>query len=380
MKALGTIVFLLLLTFASLGQQSISVGEQVEFSCTRVSSGWCSGRVESISGGNVKIRWGNMRDQASTVTRDKVRTIPKPDSPEVTAFKEAFAVEVDTPHRNALRIFAHYYKPDEFSNAGGTPTTPAGWQKLMADLTFVDSLCKGKYKGMANRSPSVAWPGPRKGDLDARYGEWCEIADKRLSYETQVRTDAAKHMIGFHQISDMQKAIEHSRNIVWDEEQMILYEPEKWKAKTRIQLAKSYADYGVPVPADVFTEIDAKAAELKAVIERTAPTRSFTQPAHKDAAVEAFIKPKLLAAHPGSQILRIGGSYPSWVKRESVSLVGSGTGYKLYKIEYKDYKQGYALMKMANRPFCQVRSWIAGRGAKGMVADLGEAGEFVKCP
>ena len=376
-----SVVILLTLSATGFAQLALGVGDQVEFSCTRVSSGWCSGRIEAIIGSSVRIRWGNMRDQTNTVNRDQIRITSKPDSPEVTAFKEAFARELETQDLKALRIFAYYYDPNEFSNAGGTPTTPAGWQELMGRMSKIDALCKGKYRGMANRTPSVAWPGPIRGNLDARFGDWCKIADQRLAFESKVRSDAAKHMLSpTSEIGDIAKAIEHSRNLTGDETQMIVFEPEKWKAKEAVGRKAAFANYGVEPPTDFYEELDKKAAELRTVIESTAPTRSFKQPSHRDPAVEAFIKAKLVAAHPGSTVLKIGGDYPNWVKRESVSLVGIGTGYKLYKVDYKDYKRGYALMKIPNRPYCQVRSWVAGRAAKGLVADLDDGGEFVKCP
>jgi hypothetical protein len=358
------------------GQDALRIGEQVEYSCSRVSNGWCGGKVEAVNGSSVRIRWGNMRDQATVVNRDQVRVPPKPDSPETTAFKEAFAAEVGTQQRNALRIFAHYYS-DEFSYAGGTPTTPAGWQELMARMAEVDALCKGKYRGMSNRTPSVAWTGPKKGDLDARYGEWCKIADQRLVLEPQVRAGAAKYMIGLTQIIDINKAIEHSRNLTWDETQMILYEPEKWKAKTAAELKPSFANYGTAMPADFFNEIDAKAAELRSIIDRTAPTKIFDRPSHRDVAVEKVVLGKFAAKFPGSHVVSIGGSYPSWEKREGADLIRSDTDAKVYRLTVNYYKRGYALVKIPNRPYCQARSWIVRQ--RGMAVDLGEGGEFMKC-
>lgn len=363
----------------SFAQSTVSVGEQVEFSCTRVTSGWCSGRVEAVNGSAVKIRWGNMRDQFSIVSRDQVRTQPKPDSPETTAFKEAFAAEVGTHQRNALRIFAHYYS-DEFSYAGGTPTTPAGWQELMARMAEVDALCKGKYRGVENRTPSIAWPGPRKGDLDARYGEWCKIADQRLALEPRVRADAASYMASVPGADDLKRALEYPDNRVVDDIQLLMYEPERWKAQSGAKLKPHFASYGVEMPPKFLDDVMEKAAELKTKIDQGAPLREFEKSATRDAAVESFIKGKFVAEYPGSQILGSRVDYPSWVKRESLSLVGSGTGYKLYKVEYNFYKRGWVLMKMPNRPFCQAREWIVGRGAKGLVAvSTSSQGTFMKC-
>lgn len=361
-------------------QAQFAVGDAVEFQCSRSSSGWCSGKVESIQGNTVRVRWGNIRDQVAAVSREQVRIQPKPDSPEVTAFKEAFAAEIGTLQRNALRIFAHFYSPDEFSNAGGTPNTPDGWRSLMGYMAEIDSLCKGKYRGVSNRTPSVAWGGPRKGDLDARYGEWCSIADQRLALEPRVRSDAASRMASVPGADDLKRALGYLDNRVVDEIQLLMYEPEQWKAQNSAKMRSHFASYGVEMQANFFDEIIAKATELKAKIDAGAPGRSFETSAARDAAVESFIKGRFLAEYPGSQILKSRIDYPEWVKRESLSLVGSGTGYKLYKVEYNFYKRGWVLMKMPNRPYCQAREWIVGRGAKGLVAvSTSSQGTFMKC-
>ena len=382
MRYLLATVLLLMTALVLVAQDNIQTGDTVEFKCTRVSSGWCSGKVESVAGGSVKIRWGNMRDQFSMVSSSDVRVSSKPDTPAATAFKEAFAAEVGTLQRNALRIFAHYYAPDEFSWAGGTPTTPAGWQELMSQLASVDALCKGKYRGMANRSPSPAWPGPRQGDLDARYGEWCAIADKRLAYEPRVRADSASAMAIMPGEDDLRRSLEYEDNRALDDIQLLMYEPEKWKAQHSIKLKAHFATYGAILPPTFFDKMIEKSAELRAKIEQGAPGRSFEMSAAsaRDAAVEAFIKGKFIAEYPGSQILKTSHSYPKWVKRESLSLVGSGTGYKLYKVEYNTYKRGWVLMKMLNRPFCQAREWVVGQGAKGLVAvSTSSQGTFMSC-
>lgn len=369
--------FILSLTVAIAGQDAIRVGDEVQFSCTRMTSGWCTGRVEAVSGNTVRVKWGNMRDQFTVVSRDQIRVPTKPDNAEATAFKEAFAMEIDTHQRNALRIFAHYYAPDEFSSAGGTPTTPAGWQELMERLAGVNALCKGKYQGMTNRTPSVAWPGPRKGDLDARYGEWCKIADQRLALESRVRADAAKYMIGLSAVGDINKAIEDRLNHMGDETQTVLYEPEKWKAKRSVELQKSFAEYGTPMPADFFDELDAKASELRAIVDRTAPAKTFVRPGNRDAAVEAVVKRQIAKNYPGTQILDIGGDYPKWERREGADLIRSDTDVKIYKLTVNYYKRGYALVKMPNRPYCQKRSWIARQA--GMAVNVSRGGEFMKC-
>lgn len=365
-------------------QETIRVGDTVEYRCNCFEKEWVRAGVEAVQGNMIRIRWGNTRDQVGTfpLSSDKIRIppkAPKPDTPEMFAFKEAFAAEVGTYHRMAIQIFAHYYS-DEYQYAGGTPTTPAGWQELMARIGEVDALCKGKYRGVQDRTPGPAWPERQKGDLEARYGEWCKIADQRLALEPRVRADAAAHMAIVPGADDLKRALEYEDNRVVDDIQLLMYEPDKWKAQNSVKMKPHFANYGVEIPANFFDEIITKAAELKAKIDAGAPGRSFETSATRDAAVESFIKGKFITEYPGSQILKTRHSYPSWVKRESLSLVGSGTGYKLYKVEYNVYKRGWVLMKMPNRPFCQAREWIVGRGTKGLVAvSTSSQGTFVKC-
>ncbi len=72
---------------------------------------------------------------------------------------------------------------------------------------------------------------------------------------------------------------------------------------------------------------------------------------------------------------------------DKTSLIGSDSTWKYYKITpgaYR-YKLGLALIKMPNRPMCQIRGFQltqhkAGAGFGAAKASVAEAGIFVKCP
>ena len=355
-----------------LGQEAIRVGDEVKFSCTRVSSGECGGRVEAINGNTVRVKWGNMRDQFTMVSRDQIRVPPKPDSPQTVAFQEAFRNEALNKYIRDLQMLAPFY--DEQFNSAGGHTTMAAWQEMTTRLGELDALCKGKYAGITNTG--TAWL-LRPGHIDYRYADWCKIADKRIEYGQKARVATAKYMIFVPGADDLKKAFEDSKNFVRGDTQMLLYDPAKWKLENAAKIKPQFASYGVEMPADFFNVLDAKAAEFRAIVDRTAPAKTFVRPGNRDSAVEAVVKRQFAKQYPGIQILDIGGDYPKWEKREGADLIRSDTDVKIYKLTVNYYKRGYALVKIPNRPYCQKRSWIVRQA--GMAADVASGGEFMKC-
>lgn len=358
-------------------QSSIQVGDTVEYRCNCFGKEWISAKVEGVDGNTVRVRYGNMRNQVATVNVNsgEVRTIPKPDSPQTVAFQEAFRGEALNRYISDLQMLAPYY--DEQFNSAGGHNTMAAWQEMTTRLGELDVLCNGKYAGVTNTG--TAWL-MRGGEIDYRYADWCKIAANRVELVKLARTATAARMSSVPGADDLKRALEYEDNRVVDDIQLLMYEPDKWKAQNSAKMKPHFATYGVEMPANFFDDMLKKAAELKAKIDAGAPLREFETSATRDAAVENFIKGKFITEYPGSQILKSRVDYPNWVKRESLSLVGSGTGYKLYKVEYNFYKRGWVLIKMPNRPYCQAREWIVGRGAKGLVAvSTSSQGTFMKC-
>jgi hypothetical protein len=400
---ISRIIFSLALALAfsinGFAQGTFRVGDTVEYRCNCFGKEWVRAKVEAVEGNTVRVRWGNVRNQVATVINapDAVRAVGgakittngnQPDNKGAVVdnrIADAAKLAADDKVRWAFRDdalnkyyrtvaqFAHAYNDQYIS--GGSPNTPAEWQKAMNDLAELDTLCKSKYPGITDSLIYL-----REGIIDYRYAQWCDIAAKRLTLEPKARFNLAAYMASVPGADDLKRALEYEDNRVVDDIQLLIYEPEKWKAKHSVEMKAHFAKYGAEMPANFFDETIKKGAELKAKIEQGAPGRSFRTSANRDAAVDSFIKGKFRAEYPGSQILASRLDYPNWVKRESLSLVGSGTGYKVYKVEYNFYKRGWVLMKMPNRPYCQAREWIVGRGAKGLVAvSTSSQGTFMKC-
>ena len=369
----------LLLTAVVVAQDPIRVGDTIEYRCNCFGKEWVSAGVEAVQGNMIRIRWGNTRDQSRTIeaTSNMIRIPPKPDSPKTVAYQEAFRAEALDKYIRDLRVIAAAYDNDQYPS-GGAPTTAAGWQELTTRLGELDRLCKTKYPGVTNTG--TAWL-LHQGNLDYKYADWCKMAARRDDLGQATRVATAAHMATVPGADDLKRALEYEDNRVVDDIQLLMYEPDKWKAQNSAKMKPHFATYGVEMPANFFDDMLVKAAELKAKIDQGTTGRSFKTSATRDAAVESFIKGKFVAEYSGSQVLSSRVDYPNWVKRESLSLVGSGTGYKLYKVEYNFYKRGWVLMKMPNRPYCQAREWIVGRGAKGLVAvSTSSQGTFMKCP
>lgn len=376
-KIVLSIVLSLFFCIGAIAQPRLQVGDNVEYRCNCFEKEWVSGKVEAVEGKMVRVRYGNMRNQVATldVNSGAVRTIV---SAEKLAADDkvrwAFRQEALDKYYRSVAQFAPSYN-DQYISAG-SPIKPEEWQKAMNDLAELDALCKSKYPGITDSLSYL-----QEGIIDYRYAQWCDIAARRATLEPKARASAAAHLAIIPGVDDLRRALEYEDNRVVDDIQLLMYEPDKWKAQSSVKLKPHFASFGTERPANFFDEMVTKAADLKAKIERGAPERSFETSATRDAAVEGFIKSKFIAEYPGSVILKSRVDYPNWVKRESLSLVGSGTGYKLYKVEYNFYKRGWVLMKMPNRPFCQAREWIVGRGAKGLVAvSTSSQGTFMKCP
>ncbi|HKO35253.1 MAG TPA: hypothetical protein VJV21_02160 [Pyrinomonadaceae bacterium] len=378
-----SLTFALAFSINAFAQETLRVGDKVEYYC-HCGGGqmhWQEARIEAVLGGNkVKVRYGNGRYQIDTVTNDPA-TIRAPGSAAKEAksdeLQNAFRAATHDKYFRAVQMFSSFYS-DEFNNPGGAPTTPAGWQEVMTKLAELDALCKGQFAGVTNTR--LHWL-VKKGEVDHRYADWCQIAARREQLAPLVRASAAARMITVPGESDLRRALESSDGKGWvnDDIQLLMFEPAKFKQKHLPNVKKHFATYGVDVPADFFDAIEKKAGELKAIIEQTAPTRTFEHPQFKDAAVEAFVKGKLSAQHPGVQIIKSGTGYPSWSKSDSLSYLGSSTSARYYKVVTEFHKRGRMLVKLPNRPFCQEREWVVERASGKFYSHPTLGGVFMKC-
>ena len=261
----------------------------------------------------------------------------------------------------------------------------ATYNKWLKDLEALSLVCK-KYPNLTNR------PGADEGNIGQNVADWCRIAEQRTAVVKGMQVIVGKQRIDSeielwtHKIDE---ALRNRDGYVKDDMQRLLYDRAAWEAKELTTAMKIYADAGTVIPADAYAKLDEKVAELKAKIDRDAPTRSWTQPQYSDPASEAMARRAYPSQFPGIKVFKTGMTYTTWKAMDDTSLAGSGTGYKIYKttIGAYRYKLGLALVKLPNQPFCQIRDFQvqqdrkgAGYSAPRLNLPLGYTGIFVKCP
>lgn len=259
------------------------------------------------------------------------------------------------------------------SQAYRPPVNEEDWKTTMSELAQLDQLCKTKYAGMTNGTP-VGEPD----DLDQLPATWCEIAARRVEYQTKGRQMAAgdqfnpilKTMAG-----KIEELIIDPNQYIKEETQLLMYEREKWRAMQTPKFQKRFTEMGVAMPADFFKYVEAKADEFKIINEQKAPTRSFIMPKQKDAAVEAFVRGRYAAQLKGVQILKLGVDDANWVIHRSP-----------LGVPLSQTKVVRALVKIPNRPFCQEHSTAVEKkykggapGAMSVEGNVGSEGLFMKC-
>ncbi len=375
------LVFFLLVVFAN--GQSVSVGDQVQYQCFCFGQEWVRATVEAVSGGSVKVRFGNMDNQVVTlpINSPKLRLPGRGAGNSggewrADQMQKAFAAEAAPRFRRVVEQFAHFYDP-QYNYSGG-PVRAAEWQQVMTQLAELDSLCRSRYNGLRNFE-GVTYIRP--GSVDYRFAVWCDIAANRAAVEKKARVGIAKTLINLgYTDENLNFGFNEPDNPVRMETQQLIWDRAKWRAEKIAWLMPKYAEYGVQVPADATSEAEKRADQLRDIVMRDAPGRSYKQPPHHDAAVESFMRRQFAKEYPGVQVLKIGLDYKTWVQRKSLSYVGSDEIFRYYKVNYNSYKRGTALLKLPNRPFCQTQDWVVGRNGGSLVAvAVGGSGTFMRC-
>jgi hypothetical protein len=376
MKELFAAALLTILSFAVYPQAPMAVGDEVKYQCFCFGQEWVNGKVEAVSGGNVRVRFGNMDDQVITLPMSSPKLKASVAEWMADPMQKAFAAEAAPTYRKSVSQFAHFYD-SQFTFIGGL-VHPPEWQKAMADLAELDSLCRSRYSGVKDFQ-TITYVQP--GNVDYRFGTWCAIAAKRNEIEPRVRAGMAKELVNLgYTEENLNFGFNEPDNPVRMETQRLIWERDKWRAEKIAWLKPKYAQYGSSVPADATADAEKRADELKAMVLRDAPGRSYKQPSYHDAAIEAFMKRKFAAEYPGSQVLKIGLDYRTWVKRESLTYVASDELFNYYKVGYNSYKRGTVLLKVPGRPFCQTQDWVVGQSGGGLVAvAVGGSGTFMRC-
>ncbi len=362
-------------------QATFKVGDKVEIYCNCLGPmAWTPGTVEQVVGGSLIVRYGGGKYQTKQVPSSP-DTIRSPgaalDQEQQNKQVAAFMAEA-APYRTSMQQFLPYVAKG--LDAVGLPVKPAAWQKTLADLAALDQLCTTRYAGLKD-STDV----PYNRDLNWLPATWCAVAKRRVEIEPKAKADVAKQQVRLTVTEDdLKLAFSHEKNLVTDEIQQLLYARDQWRRQQAPAYEKAFAELGVAMPADFYAAVEKRADELAKLIQETAPKRSWTKPPFSDAAVESFVRSKYAAdpRYKQGTLYKTGVDYASWVKRENLSLVGSDSQYRYYKVEYTSYKRGWALIKLPGQPFCQAQEWIVGKGKGGgtVLVSLGGGGIYMQCP
>ncbi len=359
-----------------------SVGDEVRYQCFCFGQEWVKATIERVDGSKVRVRFGNMDDQVVTlpINSPKLRLGAAARNPLETVapdhMQRAFMDEARPRFIKAVEIFAPGY--DSQYQGGGAVPDSAIWTKSMADLAELDGLCRGRYRGLSDyRGPGYI----REGSVDYRFAVWCEIAANRVAVERTARVNVVKTLVNLgYTDENLNFGFNEPDNPVRWETQQLIWERDKWRKEKLAWLRPKFAVYKVDVPSDATSAAEARADQLKTIVMRDAPNRSYKQPPYHDAAVESVVKAQFAKEYPGVQVLHIGLDYKTWVQRKSLSYVASDDLFRYYKVSYNSYKRGTALLKIPGRPFCQMQDFVVGRGAKGVVpAGVGGSGTFMRC-
>lgn len=341
------------------------------------------GTIEAINGNSARVRTGPGKYEFGNYLLESLRD-PKTAALEGDQAKQRriFRVEA-SKYFHTVDLFEQSYNPEFARTKGGIDD--AALAKGATALAELDALCKSKYHGITNE------PGQER-DISVRFADWCGMADQREEVLKKAKlgtlamtADQETHLW----VLKINEAMRNREGYVKDEIQMLVYDRPAWEQKNAGLIRKQYAAKGETMPPDAFAALYKKADELKAQIERDAPTRNWTQPRYNDAALEAIARGAYPANFPGIKVFKTGMTFTTWKAQDDTSLVGSGTDYKVYRTTKDAYrfKLGLALVKLPNQPFCQIRDFEfhqdkagAGFSAAKLHLPLGYTGIFVNCP
>lgn len=350
------------------------------------------GKIESISGDAVIVRTGpykydsfraNLKDLMSMQAWNRKQNAEKESKLDRAAFEDEAQ-----PFRNTIRALAGAYDSKYPYEVQFTPEA-ATYQKFLKDLEGLAAVCQ-KYPNLTNES--YADNPPYAGNFSYRQADWCKMARERERVVKNVQLFAVNQKVETEVgiwTSKIDQLLRNWNGWVKDDVQQLLFDRAAWEQKELGKAQKDYAAVGDKIPASALAPLDGKIAELKARIEQDAQTLQWEQPKYSDAAFEASVRAAYLKQYPGVKVFKTGMTFATWKAEDDTSLVGQGTGYKVYRTTkgaYR-YKMGLALVHLPNQPFCQVRDFEfhqdkagAGYGAARLTQPIAYAGMFVKCP
>ncbi len=344
-------------------------------------------RIDSISGDSAVVRYGagnynvykaKLEELISLKTWERMQD----DDNGQKLLRADFADEAE-PYMRTVKILANAYNPQFYDHGDSFTGSAADQEAWRKDLEALAAVCR-KYPNLTNENSSA------QQSIENFPTDVCKLAEQRvsviektnnklgnLSADQEVRSWSMK----------LDEAAKDSEGLIEDELQMLLYERAAWEQTYLKNLKKKYTERGAQMPPEVFKPLDEFAAGIKAKIESDAEQRVWEKPNFTDAALEALAKRRFAVDFPDIQVLKTGMTFTTWKEMDKTSLIGSDSNGKYYKITpgaYR-YKLGLALIKMPNRPMCQIRGFQltqhkAGAGYGTAKASVAEAGIFVKCP
>lgn len=350
------------------------------------------GKIESISGETATVRTGpykydyykaNLKDLMSVEAWQRRQNSDKNAKLERAAFDD----ETKAFH-NTIYGLAQIYNPKFNRMNTRIPQQTDEIEKMKNDLEAVAAVCQ-KYPNLTNE---VSDDDPLYGaDIRMFPAVWCEMADGREALMKKMLLTGsgirAQDNIGIWE-NAIREARRNRDGYVKDELQTLIFARAAFQQKQLKGVQASYAKAGEKIPAEILAPIFKQADELKEKIERDAATRSWTQPAYKDAALEGLVKAAYLKDFPGVRIFKTGMTYATWKAYDDTSLVRADTDVKIYKYERDKYrrKDGLILVQLPGQPLCQIRNFTLEQtrtGASfGAARAVGTAkgGIFVRCP
>lgn len=372
--ALRATLLILILSVSLMAQVPVyKVGDVVDMD-QGWGKGWVKATIEEIDERDYKVRYGPGTLNFIYVPRDNPVRIrdPKKGAEEDRQTKMRYAfIEETRDYASAIYAFLNVYddtllRGRSFSMA----ETPAEKKKAMTELAQLDAICRSKYSDMVNDPKR-----PDEKKIDNLPATWCDIAAKRDGFERGAlayadREKAKNFNSSF--VSDIESAKDAPGGKIREEIQFVVFERDRWLSS----LPKTYPNAFKTKPAaEYFKAVFAKADELKAQIEEEAPTRTWDAPTLHNPALEGYVRSYYAKYRPGVQILKIGMTM---------------TGFKTFKnslgIPTSQVISGSALVKVANRPFCQNQVFElkkeylgGGRFSAIQPSYIGTEGTFVSC-
>lgn len=172
--------------------------------------------------------------------------------------------------------------------------------------------------------------------------------------------------------NEIKRALDSSNNSVSDDIQLLLFEPDVWKANLAKTLKVSVSDF----PADWQAPVREELEKLRGLVDTAGKNNSWQQPPFKRPTEEGMAKAKFIAHYAGVSVLNIGSNYKDW------NMFKNSLG-----VPTNRFIRGTALLKLPKRPACQVQEWIVkqtyaggGKWSASKVDSFGGGGFFVKCP